>query len=120
MKIKCKCGKVLTKDLYYTKDFHSEHERDEEGYVFLSHYHLPTGSFTTSARTWWDGKKLLCVSREDFVEGFLLEYENGMGCCDISHEDVICDCGSIIGSYSLDCWQTRTVDLYEDEVVRVY
>jgi hypothetical protein len=120
MIIKCNCGKVLTKDLYYTKDFHVEKEIDDEGHVYMRHYWLHTGAFTTSVRTWYDDKKLLCVSREDFVEGFLLEYQYGWGCCDISHKDVICECGKVIGDYSLDCWQTRTVDLFENCIRREY
>ena len=119
MKIKCKCGKLLTKDLYYTKDFHEEKYFDDGEYAF-SQYYLPQGSFTTDVRSWYDDAKFLAVSREDFVEGFLLDYKYGMGCCDICWVDVTCDCGKVIGEYSLDCHQTRTVDLLEKEVVRVY
>jgi hypothetical protein len=120
VRIKCNsCNKTLTKDLFKTKWPRHTTPDDETRLIDYVNYFVPRGGFIKT-KFHCSRKNLLHVSRKDFLEGVLLEYREGLGCCDISQMEFVCSCGEVLGDYSLDCWNTRSVDLLENKVRRVY
>jgi hypothetical protein len=139
MKLHCnKCNKVLTKDLYQTKKLkqHIEHDYcvgDEDGFPS---YHktvieLPQGAYlaTNKSVTIFDykvesagrvGRRLqfykkpatFSVSKADTLN--VPNFKEGWGCCDYHGTDLVCSCGSIVGTMNYDCWiDFKRTDFYQ-------
>ena len=140
MKLHCnKCNKVLTKDLYQTKKLkqHIEHDYcvgDEDG--FPSYYktiiELPQGAYlaTNKSVIIFDykaesggglvGRRLqfykepatFCVSKADTLDA--PKFKEGWGCCDYHDTDLVCSCGSLVGTMNYDCWiDFKRTDFYQ-------
>lgn len=130
MKIKCKCGKTLTKDLYLSKNYTYEIQNDG-GWIDAK---FKTGVFHISkAQPTWRNKyssllpaqlvkstpEFLMVSKKDL----LIEYpvmESGYGCCDWDGHELNCSCGNLLGYMYFDCWQLESMDFISKNVVRSY
>jgi hypothetical protein len=139
MKLHCnKCNKVLTKDLYQIKKLkqHIEHDYcvgDEDGFPS---YHktvieLPQGAYlaTNKSVTIFDykvesagrvGRRLqfykkpatFSVSKADTLN--VPNFKEGWGCCDYHGTDLVCSCGSIVGTMNYDCWiDFKRTDFYQ-------
>lgn len=132
MKIKCKCGNTLTKDLYTTKrqtltkifddgDSYGQYEV-KQGVI------LPPKRGSKKIELYAIFDETLCdrlysINKDDLVGASYRKFQEGlgMGCCDVSHEIVKCDkCGVVVGLANIDCWQTKRIDLLESMIIHSY
>lgn len=113
MKILCKCGEILSKDVYPSKK-PIKVDYDESG-EYIDEYHRP-GCFYTTQRS-----LELWISVEDYLPE-IPSFRSGWGCCNWSFGyDTDCpSCGKLIGGLYLDCYEDKSVCLFKKEVVRKY
>ena len=126
MKIVCKCGNHLTKDL--KKVFHTE-AYDVSSYIeeltgidgesSYEHkdYSVKEGTFHRWKRKYYgtSPKNVYTVSRKDFVGAEI--YDQSQGCCKWDHFEIRCNiCNENIGYGGNDCWQDDASFLYARKV----
>lgn len=64
--------------------------------------------------------KIVC-SEESILEGVIPKFKTGHGCCNYSMgEYLVCGCGNRVGHMYLDCYEDKTVEFIEKNVVRTY
>lgn len=123
MKLKCKCGKVITKDLYPSKKWDRElvdTEVFDDGYVYKSYdTQKPKGSFEYLHKGWLTDKPQFLINAGDLTL-ILPEFKEGMGCCNHSCTGVHCECGLKVGHLELDCYQNGCAVLYGENLERIY
>jgi hypothetical protein len=119
VRLKCKCGTLLTTDLFLTKKWHinnlfdyygdGEHKRE---------YSIRKGSFIRFK--WW-GDEYLCVHPEDVLDcKDQFKYQVGTGCCGVNGVLRCPCCADEIGDIALDCYQDKSICFSERKVERVY
>lgn len=126
MKLYCKCGHCLTKELskvshkeayyrilesiekVYGEDGVSEEEFDN------SQWGIKAGTYHKWKRkNWWSGKQknVYVVNPEDLVGATV--YDKFKGCCQYDHFEVKCSaCEENIGYGADDCWTDTKAMLY--------
>lgn len=131
MRLYCKCGQCLTKDVQKTsyKDAYNVYEKVEELYSwgdepdqaeekeFISReYILKEGTYHKWKRSgrkggvWFGSKNVYVVSISDITAEVVNECK---GCCRRDYFDLQCPlCKEIIGNGCDDCWQTEKAVLY--------
>lgn len=138
MKLKCKCGKILTKDLRMKKKLSFE-----KGNIYPKGYFLEYGSFISlkkekiyhnlkktgyydfytfngnETKTFHHYEKIL-VNKNDLIEDIIPEFKEGFGCCDWSMEDLYCSCGNFLGEMNFDCYLLGTMDFKQKNIIRLY
>lgn len=61
------------------------------------------------------------VSEKSILGGVIPPFKRGYGCCNYSMgEPLSCECGTILGSMHLDCYELGLVNLFSSAVDRVY
>ena len=131
MKLFCKCGKQLTKDICKTTRSNSIEVNDEDypgakwrpGF-FKEYKKVPyennKWSLTKPAQIVRGQPAVISVAEEDVV----LEIPpmiKGYGCCNWSFGSKLkCSCGNTVAMMYLDCYEDKSVDFIEDNVVRSY
>ena len=129
MKLNCKCGKTITKDLRpfkkmdfrpdihfpdSTEAFFPEHVFElrkkqkykwaEEGYCRIIHY-----------------PEVITVSEKSILPNIIPPFEEGAGCCNWSMgANLKCSCGITIGYMYLDCYEGQTIDFLTKNIIRSY
>ena len=126
MKLYCKCGHCLTKELskvshkeayyrilesiekVYGEDGVSEEEFDN------SQWGIKAGTYHKWKRkNWWSGKQknVYVVNPDDLIGASL--YDKSKGCCRYDHFEVKCSaCEENIGYGADDCWTDTKAMLY--------
>lgn len=132
MKITCKCGCVLTKDLYETKKWKVDiaYAKNEDDEYTEYNYEIEQGTFIQ------DKTRYICffgklqkrssptsylTSKYDIIDQEQLKFRKGFGCCGNSYTPFYCpECKKEIGEQNLDCYQSKVVNLYMKETIRKY
>ena len=127
MKLSCKCGTILTNDLYVSKQWEVWDKVDDYGSEGnTKHYmRVKKGSFLLASQQFrgWGFKKneCFCVSPDDLFDQQQLEYASGYGCCGNHWKSYNCpSCGVEAGQQYLDCYDDLHVSFPENKVERVY
>ena len=128
MKIKCRCGEILTKDLYLTKRWHCWDV--VEDYYFegqTKHYmEIKEGSFQLSTQMphlkhWKRFKHGFWVNPNDVLDKTQMVFKSGYGCCGLAWEPYHCpSCDEVVGEINLDCYQDHHVQLFFNKTQRSY
>lgn len=121
MKLICKCGKTLTKDLYHTKKWHVAESCEDYGMAGM--VEIKEGSFQLSKQQryrWFFMPSHYLVNPNDLVSKEQLEFKSGQGCCGNHFTEYNCECNTKIGYQFLDCYDDKHVILFEDKVIRKY
>lgn len=75
------------------------------------HYHRVLGGHSA---------KIVC-SDSSVLEGVIPEFKRGHGCCNYSMGHyLLCSCGNRVVHMYLDCYEDKTVEFIENNVVRSY
>lgn len=128
MKLACKCGKPLTRDLYLTHKWRvDESATDYYGDGITKHFLSVTpGAFMLFKPTSF-GKSLgyktndFAVNSDDVLDcEEQFEYKTGKGCCGVNSSLNCPSCNNEIGSVALDCYQHKAIYFEEDKVRRIY
>lgn len=127
MKLRCKCGKPLTKDLYLTK-YHKYQVDDITTKMRSGCFKLSRATPTIRNKYSNEHPAQLLKPRPEVImvsiNSILCnipEMPKGCGCCNWSggHE-LMCGCGRVIGEMYLDCYELGFVDFLTKNVVRCY
>ena len=122
MKIACKCGNILTKDVKkaHHKDAYDVVSWDEEvgtledPYTYEhKEYSVKEGTYHRWEKKWsyLKYKNVYVVSDKDFLG--VEVFNECEGCCRMDHYDVKCKaCGEHVGYGHNDCWQDDAAFLY--------
>lgn len=132
MKIFCiDCNKELTKDIYLSKNNIIIEERPESYRDFI----FKKGTFKVHKKqpainNKYDDKKPAQILKksqkkiEISVNDFILEIPpmpNGYGCCNWSFGAKLhCSCGNLLGYMYLDCYEPKSIELIDKNVIRKY
>lgn len=139
MKIACKCGKPLTKDLRKAKGRVAVYIKEEWNEFSHTEYHLPPLSFhdiSPYTRVWDYGPdeyhetrdchytkvpaKIL-VLRSSMLPDIIPPMPSGYGCCDWSGgASLKCECGNKVAELYLDCYERGEVYFFTNMIRRVY
>lgn len=138
MKLSCKCGNILTNDLYPTKKWEkvvTETVVEEGSYNYggvevgdvLTHvdFQVRKGSFLLASqqfRSFYNrDENAFLVSPLDLFDQEQLKYQRGYGCCGNHWKSYNCpSCGTQVGEQKLDCYDDKHVSFDFSKVVRVY
>lgn len=122
MKIVCKCGNTLTKELNKVnhKDAYDIVSWDEEVGTLEDPYTYEHKEYSVKEGTYhrWEKKKsyskyknVYVVSDKDFLG--VEVFNECKGCCRLDYYDVKCNtCGEHVGYGHNDCWQDDAAFLY--------
>lgn len=127
MKLYCKCGKQLTEDLCKVKEF-SLKDQGEYNQVAIGGFFIEWKAEPPTNNKWhenhpaqiWKGRKRMIEVPEASVIIDIPPMPSGWGCCNWSGGYLLCDCGNTLGTMYLDCYEYKTIDFLEENVVRVY
>lgn len=125
MKLYCKCGHCLTKDLvkvthkeaYYKILESIEKVYGEDGISVtefdVSQWGIKAGTYHKWKRkSWWGKHKNVYVVNPDDLVGAIL-YNKSKGCCRLDHFEVKCGtCEENLGYGADDCWTDTKAMIY--------
>ncbi len=128
MKLKCKCGNILTKDLYPTKTFSKTKEirtwvgqtpEDEIEYEF--HHFVKEGTVILSNTHNFLDYNSYSVCLKDCIGINFIPFKDGYGCCNNHSIPVSCkSCNVEIGYEFSDCYDAKCVILTRKIIRRCY
>lgn len=110
MKLHCRhCDTQLTNDIYHTTEWQVDRQRtDDEPWT---DYSITPGTFIVGINPYIDRDTPIIMVNPDNVTIPIPEYEEGMGCCNISHTPIHCPgCGAEVATGNIDCWQDKSID----------
>ncbi len=134
MKINCKCGKTITKDLrpFKKMDFRPDiHFPDSTEAYFPEHVFL----LSKKKKYKWSEEEsgiqgyyrifhypeVITVSELSILPNIIPPFKEGEGCCNWSMgADLKCSCGTMLGYMYLDCYEGQTIDFLTRNIVRSY
>jgi len=137
MKIACKCGCILTKDLYETKKWKinlaiipiDNTSMDNKEYTEYN-FEIKPGTFIQDRSRYisFFGKlqkrsspTSYLINKSDMIDQAQLKYRKGFGCCGNAFTEFHCpECKKEVGEQNLDCYQSKAVSLYIKETIRKY
>jgi hypothetical protein len=144
MKIQCKCGKFLTKDLrpvkkYICKDAF-ETFQDQDGVDIVEKrkkYIFPSGGFMIQRKdkfSWTEKDsgikgyhsvihtpERLIVYKDDILDNIIPKFISGYGCCNWSFGYKLkCECGNKVAEMYLDCYESGVIKFIPKKTVRFY
>jgi len=118
LKIACKCGKLLTKDLLPSsklksgsfsiqkKEKYSWKEEDSEIKDYYKIIHVPPR---------------LIVPEKSILDNIIPEFKEGYGCCNYSNgKELICECTNKLGEMYLDCHEIKAIYFLPKNINRIY
>ena len=123
MKIICKCGNLLTKELskvhhkdaYNVKTWDEEVGTEDDPYTYEhKEYSVKEGSYhewEMKDRSWGAFQNSYVISDKDFVGVEM--FDQSKGCCRFDYYGLKCSiCGTHVGYGNNDCWQEDSAFLY--------
>jgi hypothetical protein len=129
MKLKCTCGKTLTKDvcLKSYKQLYS-FEKEERQIKHKRGFFSIRNKSSSYNNKWSDehpaqiikpSPKYIIVSEDDVILT-IIPMPPGHGCCNWSGGPLFCECGSEIATMNIDCYEEKSIYFYDKKVVRMY
>lgn len=120
MKLHCHhCDAQLTTDIYPTNDWHVDRGKTEDEPWY--EYSITPGTFIVGINPYNDRDTPIIMVNPDNVTIPIPEYEEGMGCCNISHTPIHCPCcGAEVATGNIDCWQDKSIDFDLTQCDKVY
>lgn len=120
MKLKCRCGEILTNDLYPRKRWELMEEIQNYGFKGNTRHYMRIrkGSFMYIQGFYYPE---FLISPDDVFDQEQLEYKGYNGCCGNNHVEYSCpSCKAVVGYQYLDCYDDWHIAIVSSKVERVY